>query len=98
MPYHLNPPLFPSGEFLLSSTVHERGFDFLPLLNRHLAGDWGEISDYDRACNAKALVEGSDVLSQYTAADAKHVEDLITIVTAADRTYTVVFLPGDSGK
>lgn len=95
MAYHLKPPLFHSGEFLLSPDILARGFDLLPLLHRHLAGDWGEICDEYRSDNARALVEGAELLSQYRATDAHKVEHLVTIVTAADRSYTVVFLQGE---
>ncbi len=96
MSYHLIQPLFPSGDLLLSPAILGRGFDVHPLLRRHFSGDWGEISDYDRNSNDSSLAEGAELLSQYTAPDAQQVSDLLTIVTAADRSYTVVFLPGES--
>lgn len=95
MPYHLRSPIFASGEILVSPSVLLRNFRYHPLINRHLAGDWGEISDDDRACNSDAVADGSEILSQYLASDIEGREDLITIVTSADRSYTVVFLPGD---
>src|SRR5208283_2778239 len=34
-------------------------------LSRHIAGDWGEISEEDKRLNDLALVEGSRLLSAY---------------------------------
>ena len=55
----LNPDLFAlvtstavENEFIITKTLEEigaeRGLDLLPYLERHLAGDPGEISDQDR--------------------------------------------------
>lgn len=34
-------------------------------LDRHLRGDWGELSAYDQQANEEALKEGSRILSAY---------------------------------
>lgn len=95
MPYHLIKPVFDPGELLVSDSILSRGFDFLPLLKRHTSGDWGEICDYYRAENERALIKDGELLSQYSAPDSESVTALLTIVTAADRSYTVLFLPSD---
>lgn len=40
--------------------------DLWPLVERHLAGDWGEINPCDRRVNEQALRDGARVLSAYT--------------------------------
>ena len=35
------------------------------LLARHLAGDWGTLSDADKAANDEALLDGGRILSAY---------------------------------
>lgn len=34
-------------------------------LDRHVHGDWGELSEFDRHANEEALKEGSRILSAY---------------------------------
>ncbi len=36
------------------------------LLERHLRGDWGDLSDADQECNESALIDGSRILSAYS--------------------------------
>jgi hypothetical protein len=38
----------------------------LQLLARHVAGDWGDLSDEDKRLNDEALIDGSRLLSAYT--------------------------------
>lgn len=95
MSFYLNNPLFDPGELLISDSILTRGFDYLPLVRRHLAGDWHEGSQYDLESNIRSLADNTEILSQYVASDAASIVDLITIVTSADRTYTVIFLASD---
>ena len=60
-------------------------------IQRHQAGDWGDLSDEDRAANDRALVEGSRILSAYRAANGTK----FWIITEADRSATTVLLPED---
>lgn len=41
------------------------------LLLRHLAGDWGDLCDEDKALNSRALRTGGRLLSSYTLADGQ---------------------------
>ena len=58
------------------------------LLNRHAAGDWGDLCKDDRQANSDALKNGGRLLSSYTVDDQK-----IWIITEADRSATTVLLP-----
>lgn len=97
MSYFSCLPLFSSGELLVSESVQTRGYDYLPLVRRHLSGDWGDVDDYSSASNDQSVNEASEILSQYRVLEIGHNEEIVTIVTAADRAYTVVFLASDPG-
>ena len=65
--------------------------DILLGIQRHQAGDWGELSDENREANDQALVQGTRILSAYTAITGTR----FWIITEADRSATTVLLPED---
>ena len=60
-------------------------------LLRHLNGDWGDVSEADRAANDRAVRDGDRLLSAYHAPD----QTRFWILTEADRSATTVLLPED---
>lgn len=58
-------------------------------LERHNAGDWGELDADDIAENMLSLAEGFRLLSAYRLAD----QTRIWIITEADRSSTCLLLP-----
>ena len=60
-------------------------------LQRHQAGDWGDLPDDDRAANDQALVQGTRILSAYCSDSGVK----FWIITEADRSATTVLLPED---
>lgn len=58
------------------------------LLQRHVAGDWGELCPEDVEANNQSLVEGLRVLSNYPVAGER-----VWIITEADRSVTTLLLP-----
>ena len=60
-------------------------------LQRHQAGDWGELDNADREANDRALIDGTRILSAYRAAKGTR----FWIITEADRSATTVLLPED---
>ena len=60
-------------------------------LNRHRAGDWGDLCPEDRAANDRAMLDGSRFLSAY------HTESGVCfwVITEADRSATTVLLPSE---
>lgn len=65
--------------------------DILRGIQRHQAGDWGDVGDHDRQANDQALVNGSRLFSVYHSTnDVK-----FWIITEADRSVTTVLLPQD---
>jgi len=65
--------------------------DILKAIARHQAGNWGELSQEDRAANDQALAEGTRILSRYHATDGLK----FWVITEADRSVTTVLLPED---
>ena len=74
----------------------EAGLPPTVLLRRHQTGDWGELDDHDKLANARALVDGSRILSAY---HLKTGTRIWVITDAADdighRASTTVLLPSE---
>jgi hypothetical protein len=68
----------------------ERGMPGLAmtLLDRHAAGDFGDLCDEDRAANIEALRTGDWLLSVYEVAGLR-----LFVITEADRSATTIMLP-----
>jgi hypothetical protein len=58
-------------------------------LNRHLSGDWGDLTEEDRQLNDEAVENGERVLSSYTLATGEK----LWIITEADRSSSCCLLP-----
>src|SRR6185312_6794936 len=58
----LKPPKFPHGRVYMTSRlislVREGKIDALGYLERHLSGDWGDLSRLERQANEAALAGG----------------------------------------
>jgi hypothetical protein len=61
----------------------------LSLLQRHLRGDWGDVSPDDAHANWQALVHGGRILSSYPLGP----EVRLWLITEADRQATTALLP-----
>ncbi|APO48549.1 hypothetical protein BSK63_16955 [Paenibacillus odorifer] len=67
--------------------VDER--EILLALRWHVAGNWGDISEEDKAANEEALKNGGRLLSAYRA----HEGVRFWVITEADRSTTTLLLP-----
>jgi hypothetical protein len=65
------------------------GDSLVSYLNRHVAGDWGELDKQDQRENELALTHDLRILSAYTLSSGVR----IWIITEADRSSTCVLLP-----
>ena len=72
----------------LSQLTHE---DTLRGIQRHQAGDCGDVSDEDRQENELSLKEGFRLFSVYHAANGVK----FWIITEADRSATTILMPED---
>ena len=86
-------PLFPLGQIVATPAViahfNEHRQSILPLLRRHVSGDWGDICTEDRQSNAEALQYGYRLMSVYVISKAER----LWIITEADRSCTTLLLP-----
>jgi hypothetical protein len=60
-------------------------------LNRHLAGDWGDLDAHDYRENERALKTGARLFSAYAVSPL----NTLWIITEADRSSTCLLLPSD---
>lgn len=65
--------------------------DILRAIQRHQAGDWGDVGDEDRRENELSLEKGFRLLSVYRSANGTR----FWVITEADRSSTCVLLPED---
>ncbi|WP_256261533.1 hypothetical protein [Pseudomonas gingeri] len=89
------PQCFEFGRVLMTrgvaELVQQGQLDTQLYLNRHLAGDWGELDEDDKQSNEEALHNGTRLLSAYDidAGDNRR----LYIITEADRRVTTLLLP-----
>lgn len=96
MSYFLIAPRFPGGRLLVSYCITSLQVPILPLIRRHLSGDWGdEICPDDIAANDTALLDGGAILSHYSAVSASGQRVVVSIFTEYDRSVTVLFIQGE---
>lgn len=79
MPETTIKPKFNCGVLLSTPTAleafernHQAPFFFL---QKHFAGDWGDLSEEDRQANEQALLDGSRLLSAYHLKDGTKIWD-----------------------
>lgn len=63
--------------------------EILLALRWHMAGNWGEISEEDKASNEQALKDGNRLLSAYRTYEGIK----FWVITEADRSVTTLLLP-----
>ena len=72
----------------LSHLAHD---DVVRALERHQAGDWGDVDKHDHRENELSLREGFRLLSVYHSTSGVK----FYVITEADRSLTTVLLPED---
>ena len=84
---------FPLGQTVATpgalQAFEEAGESPLTLLQRHAAGDWGEVCEADRQENELSLREGFRLMSVYTLKSGA----VIWCITESDRSATTLLLP-----
>lgn len=90
---------FESGQIVVTRAVNDKieGSEefgrFVRLsLDRHLAGDFGNVPDEDRVANEHALTAGERILSAYIFPELRL---KIWIITEGDRSVTSVLFPSE---
>ena len=84
---------FSCGEVIATRSVTEAVPPLVRIaaLVRHLNGDWGDLSEADKAANNEALQNGGRLISAYHAPDGTK----FWIITEADRSFTTYLLPDE---
>ena len=77
----------PGALDLLRSSGHAAS----EFLVKHVNGDWGQIDGHDFKQNQIALRDGGRLVSAYKT----RTNELVLVITEADRTSTCVLLPSD---
>jgi hypothetical protein len=84
---------FPLGSVVATPgalrALAEAGNSPQEFLNRHIAGDWGELDQEDRQENELSIANGLRILSAYCLRDGTR----IWVITEADRSSTCLLLP-----
>jgi len=88
----LKPPKFPHGRVYMTarliSLVREGKIDALGYLERHLSGDWGDLSRLERQANEAALAGGRLFVSRFNISSGL----ILVIVTNLERRLTKLML------
>ena len=86
--------LFPLGQIVSTpgalNALSSEGIMGAELLQRHQAGDRGDLEEADRKKNTLSVVEGFRILSAYTLPRTKV---KLWMITEADRSLTTFLLP-----
>ena len=89
----IRPPRFSLGQLVATPGALEAlaaaGQDPMAFVQRHQAGDWGDVSDADKQENELSLQQGFRLLSAYTLRTGVR----LWLITEADRSVTTVLLP-----
>lgn len=83
-------PLFRPGRLLVASdaltALRASGIPVVSALLRHVAGDWGTVSDEDRKQNDLSILAGLRLISSYRLPD----QSRILVITEWDRSSTTI--------
>jgi hypothetical protein len=86
-------PLFELGQIVITDNALQAlsSAAVMESIDRHAAGDWGELPPEDSRANERALEGGGRLFSAYDLAEGTRV----WIITEADRSVTTILLPED---
>ena len=88
-------PLFPLGSLYATpgaiEALSEAGQEASEFLRRHQYGDWGDLSDDDKAENDFSVSRSLRIFSAYHTKEGVK----LWVITEADRSATTVLLPSD---
>lgn len=92
----MTEPLFSLGQIVATpgalSALGDDGATTDELLQRHVSGDWGELSQDDRQENELSIREGFRILSAYR---LPKTGVKLWVITEADRSVTTLLLPDE---
>ena len=87
--------LFELGQVVITQDAleafNQAGQEPSEFINRHVNGDWGELTGHDKQANEQAVVDGERILSAYTLKSGVK----IRVITEGDRSATTVMRAED---
>jgi len=85
--------LFNPGQVVITRNARDKvpPMDVQNGFQRHTQGDWGDLVEEDRLSNEQALVDDGQLVSVYQATTGQR----FWIITASDRSVTIILLPED---
>jgi hypothetical protein len=90
-----NLPLFTLGQVVATpgalDALQTAKVDPRQLLKRHVAGDWGDLSDEDKKENDFSIGRELRIFSAYNLSD----QTKVWVITEADRSATTLLLPSE---
>jgi hypothetical protein len=96
MGYFLLQPLFQPGDLLCSSGIEALDIGLTSYIRRQQAGDWGDLCSEDPDANRRAPVSNAAILSNCHLTTRDGTGETIRLMTECDRSYTVLFILGES--
>ena len=88
--------MFPLGQTIITGAalklLQETGISPESLIQRHVLGDWGDMTDSDKKTNDLAVEMGGRILSAYNIPDGT----VVWVTTDPQRETTTVLLPGEN--
>ena len=92
--FQLGKVVMTRGVAEIAGRTNLRGY-----LIRHSQGDWGTVCSEDKKANDQAVRDGDRILSAYPIDPAQpckgHGENVVWIITEADRSVTTLLLPDE---
>jgi hypothetical protein len=87
--------MFPFGQIVMTpgaiEALEQVNVSAQSILQRHILGDWGDVTDSDKRANELAVEMGGTILSAYKL--PRGIE--VWVLTEPDRTATTVLLPNE---
>lgn len=87
-------PVFPLGRLVATpgalELLRDAQVEPTTLLDRHVLGDWSDVSAEDARENVLALKDGSRIMSSYMVGDCQ-----LWVLTEADRSVTTILRPDE---
>ena len=90
------PKRFELGRVVITRNAqHTLGENYraqvLGFIDKHVAGDWGDVPPEDKHENELSVEHGFRILSEYRSRQG----DRVWVITEADRSATTILLPED---
>lgn len=85
---------FPLGQLAVTAAANETltAHDIQTAVNQHASGQWGDLDEFDRKANERALTHGGRLVSVYKSETGT---GRFYVITEADRSVTTILLPSD---